>query len=151
MTLITALTPTDILFGKLAGLFLFITALIVSSIPITMMTFEFGNVSWWMFIKAYGGLFLGVLYYAGCGIGASGMCDKTISSVLVTYALIAVLYFASSIIPFFLGIAYTVYQNQNFHFWIEIYPWIILAIKVVAGLGLLWFGYHKLQTYELVG
>lgn len=151
MTLLTAMTPADIMLGKLVGLFLFVVTLIISSIPITMMTFEFGNVTFWMFIKYYGGLLLGVLYYAGCGIGASGMCEKTVSSVLVTYALLTGFFVASFIVPFFLNIANTINSTPFLQSLTEIYPWIILAIKVVAGLGLLWFGYHKLQTYELVG
>lgn len=151
MMIITSMTPTDIMLGKLASLFLFIGILIISSIPITMLTFQFGSVSWIQLLGSYGALLLGVMYYVGCGIGASGMCQKTSSATMVTYGLIAALYFASNIIPTFIGIAYAISQSQNIQFWMKVYPWFVLTTKVIAGVSLLYFGWYKVKNFELVG
>jgi len=151
MTLISQLTPTDIMLGKLLSLFLFVGVLIISSIPITTMAFQFGGASWSDFFGGYLALILGVLYYTGCGIGASGMCEKTSSATMITYALIAALYFASSIIPMFFSFITMLSQSPNVRLWLKIYPWVVLSIKVIAGLALLAFGWHKVKTYELVG
>ena len=151
MTLISQLTPTDIMLGKLVSLFLFVGVLIISSIPITALAFQFGGASWSDFFTGYLTLILGVLYYTGCGIGASGMCEKTSSATMITYALIAALYFASSIIPMSFRFISMLSPSSSTRFWIGIYPWIVLSIKVMAGLALLAFGWHKVKTYELVG
>ena len=152
MMIITSMTPTDIMLGKIAGIFIFISILILTSVPISILTFLFGNVSIMHMILGYVSLFLGVLYYVGCGIGASGMCQKTSTATMISYGLIAAMFFATSVVPLFtFRILQLMTSSRALRFWTEIYPWIILTIKVTAGLALLYFGWYKIKHFELTG
>ena len=151
MAIITALTPADIMIGKLVSIFLFIGVLVASSVPISVVTFQFGDVSWSELLKNDGILLLAGLYYVGCGIGASGMCEKTSSAVMVTYGLIASLYFVSTVLPTFFWLFMAITHSTGQQKWVAYFPWVVLTIKVTAGIGLLSFGWYKVNTFEQVG
>ncbi|MCF7855133.1 MAG: ABC transporter permease subunit [Candidatus Pacebacteria bacterium] len=87
----TALTPFEILAGKLFSALGMVFSIVLLSAPVTAVCALSGGISVALLLKTYGIIFLATLVYALLGLAISAVCHRSFTSVVSTYLGIGVL------------------------------------------------------------
>jgi ABC-type transport system involved in multi-copper enzyme maturation permease subunit len=87
----TALTPFEILAGKLFSALAMVFSVVIVSMPVTAVCALSGGISIPLLLKTYSIIFLATLTYGLLGLAISAMCQRSFTAVTSTYVAIAVL------------------------------------------------------------
>ena len=94
--LTTTITAPSIVMGKIGSAVVRVMIFIIASIPLIAMSFMVGGLSWITLFEYIVLAFLFACFAGSIGIFASSVCKKSITSIILSYVIYAVIY----ILPF---------------------------------------------------
>lgn len=97
--LTTCMSPFSIVFGKVTSAVVRILFFVAASLPIMSLSFVVGGLSWSNLFYYLLALILFSVFAGSIGILASSLCRKSVSAVLLSFAIYFVIYFAT-LLPF---------------------------------------------------